>query len=262
MTGSTETVVFALLVLLGGAVGVFGTLVGVGGGFILTPLLLVMYPRDSAETVTAISLAVVFCNAGSGSVAYGRLRRIDYRSGLAFALATLPGAVVGSLLVAVAPRRMFDILMAVLLGCVSAWLLFAGSRPRRVEPSHLGSPRTVTDSSGNTYRYTVPMQRGVLYSIGVGFVSSFLGIGGGIIHVPILAHALGFPIHLATATSHFVLAITAAVGTITHIASGSFRDGTIDRTVALSMGVVVGAQIGARISQRVHGDVIQRAPNQ
>jgi uncharacterized protein len=77
----TTTTVLAL-VLLGFGVGVFGTLVGAGGGFILTPMLLVVYPHDSPQTITAISIAVVFFNAGSGSIAYARQHRIDYRSGL------------------------------------------------------------------------------------------------------------------------------------------------------------------------------------
>lgn len=88
-----------ILCLLGVGVGAFGTLVGAGGGFILTPILLLLYPHDSAQTLTAISLAVVFFNAVSGSIAYQRQRRIDLRSGGIFALATLPGAVGGALLV-------------------------------------------------------------------------------------------------------------------------------------------------------------------
>ena len=70
----------ALLVLLGFAVGAFGTLVGAGGGFILTPVLLVLYPHESPQTITAISLMAVFFNALSGTFAYARQRRIDYAS--------------------------------------------------------------------------------------------------------------------------------------------------------------------------------------
>jgi uncharacterized protein len=80
-----------LLALIGLGVGAFGTLIGAGGGFILTPILLLLYPHDSAQTLTAISLAAVFFNAASGTTAYARQRRIDYRNGVVFALATLPG---------------------------------------------------------------------------------------------------------------------------------------------------------------------------
>ena len=74
-----------LLCLLGVGVGAFGTLVGAGGGFVLTPVLLLLYPHDSARTLTAISLAVIFFNAASGTVAYARQRRTDFRSGIVFA---------------------------------------------------------------------------------------------------------------------------------------------------------------------------------
>src|SRR5476649_259311 len=102
-----------VLVAIGFAVGAFSTNVGAGGGFILTPILLVLYPHDPPRTITAISIAVVFFNAGSGSIAYAKQRRIDYRSGLVFGIATLPGAVLGALAVGHVSRRFFDLLMAV-----------------------------------------------------------------------------------------------------------------------------------------------------
>jgi uncharacterized membrane protein YfcA len=68
---------YLLLALLGLIVGTFGTLVGAGGGFILTPVLLVVYPELTPAQITSISLLVVFFNALSGSVAYARLKRID-----------------------------------------------------------------------------------------------------------------------------------------------------------------------------------------
>lgn len=248
-----------LLIALGASVGIFGTLVGAGGGFILTPILLLLYPRDSPATITAISLVVVFFNALSGSAAYARQRRIDYRSGLAFAGATIPGAIAGALLVSVASRDLFDVLMAVILAGLAAWLVVGSRRSDARAPARTGQPRTLTDRDGTTYRYRVPLGRGVAFSLVVGFVSSFLGIGGGVIHVPLLIGALGFPVHIATATSHFVLANMSAVGTMTHVVSGDFAGGTgMRRSIALSIGVVGGAQLGALLSQRVHGVLIQR----
>ncbi|MGH3000420.1 MAG: sulfite exporter TauE/SafE family protein, partial [Gaiellaceae bacterium] len=102
-----DTTTAVILVAIGVGVGTFGTIVGAGGGFILTPILLLLYPHDSPRTITAISLAVVFFNAASGSVAYARQRRIDYRSGVVFAIATLPGAVGGALLVGHVSRHVF-----------------------------------------------------------------------------------------------------------------------------------------------------------
>jgi uncharacterized membrane protein YfcA len=246
-----------LLVLLGFGVGVFGTVIGAGGGFILTPILLLLYPHESAQTLTAISLTAVFFNAASGSVAYARQGRIDYRSGVVFAVATIPGAIGGALLVGDVSRQAFDAMMGAVLAALAVWLLAGERWPLRQARGPL-ERRVLTDRSGETYEYAVPLRRGVIFSLGVGFVSSFLGIGGGVIHVPLLVRAFGFPTHIATATSHFVLAVMAGTGTLTHLVIGSFHHHGFRRTVALSLGVVGGAQLGAHISLRLHGRAIER----
>lgn len=248
-----------LLITLGLGVGAFGTLVGAGGGFILTPLLLLLYPSDSPATVAAISLMVVFFNAASGSVAYARQRRIDYRSGAVFAVATLPGAIAGAFAVEVAPRRLFTAITAALLLGLSLWLLLRTSAASDATATGSATTRVITDRDGTTYRYSPRVGRGAVLSVGVGFVSSFLGIGGGIIHVPLLVGALGFPVHLATATSHFVLANMAFVGSLTHLAAGNFDGGdALPRALLISVGVVVGAQGGAWLSRRLHGRHIEQ----
>jgi uncharacterized membrane protein YfcA len=251
-----ETIV--ILGLVGFAVGAFGTLVGAGGGFILTPILLLLYPHDSAQTLTAISLTAVFFNAASGTAAYARQRRTDFRTGSVFALATLPGAVAGALVVGVVSRQAFDLLMAIVLLLLALWLVAGERWPKRRPARGWLVHRTMVDREGTEYRYVVPIGRGALYSLVVGFVSSFLGIGGGVIHVPLLVRALGFPTHIATATSHFVLAVMAGAGTLTHVASGSFEHGHgVRRAIVLSAGVVVGAQLGARLSLRLRGRAIE-----
>jgi uncharacterized protein len=247
----------ALLVAIGLAAGALGTLIGAGGGFILTPILLFMYPHDSPKTLTAISITAVFFNAASGSSAYARQRRIDYRSGTVFALATLPGAIAGALAVSVVSRAVFDDIMGGVL-LTLALLLLTGERFRLPEPRRHLEHRLLVDRRGQSHEYSVPIRLGAAYSVGVGFLSSFLGIGGGVIHVPLLVSALGFPTHIATATSHFVLTITAATGTVTHLFLGSFGHGSgLRRAAALSVGMVAGAQVGARFSLRLRGIAIQ-----
>jgi uncharacterized membrane protein YfcA len=117
----------------------------------------------------------------------------------------------------------------------------------------------IVDREGKHYRYHANIRLGALFSVVVGFVSSFLGIGGGVVHVPLLVTVLGFPTHVATATSHFVLAWMALVATLTHVAAGTFQHGVgLRRAAALSVGVVFGAQLGAQLSQRLSGPVIQQ----
>jgi uncharacterized membrane protein YfcA len=247
-----------LLCLLGFGVGVFGTLVGAGGGFILTPVLLLVYPQSSPALITAISLIAVFFNAGSGSIAYARQRRIDYRSGVVFALCTLPGSVLGVLVADKVSRPGFDVIMGFALTGLAWWLVRGRRQPHGHEVQR-GSPRTIVDRGGQHYHYHANVKLGGMLSVGVGFVSSFLGIGGGVVHVPLLVTVLGFPTHVATATSHFVLAWMALVATLTHIATGTFHHAVgLRRAAALSVGVVFGAQLGAVLSQRLSGTMIQR----
>jgi uncharacterized protein len=247
-----------LLGLLGFAVGVFGTLVGAGGGFILTPVLLLVYPQSTPALITAISLVVVFFNAGSGSIAYARQHRIDYRSGAVFAACTLPGSVLGVLLANKVSRPGFDVIMGIALTALAVWLLRGRKRVFDVHTGH-GPLRVLTDVEGNEYRYRANVRLGALLSLVVGFVSSFLGIGGGVVHVPLLVTVLGFPTHIATATSHFVLAWMALVATLTHVVIGTFHGGLgLRRAAALSVGVVFGAQLGAVLSKKLSGTAIQR----
>lgn len=247
------------LIPLGFAVGAYGTLIGAGGGFLLVPILLLLYPRDTPETITSISLAVVFFNALSGSIAYARLRRIEYRSGLIFSAATIPGAILGALTTAYVPRHLFDTVFGLLLMALSVFLAL---KPGGGEKESLPCPPnyrtcTLTESNGTVHSFSYNQALGVTVSLGVGFVSSFLGIGGGIIHVPVLVHLLNFPVHIATATSQFVLANMALTGTLTHIATGIFTQG-LRRTLLLSVGVLLGAQLGAWLSCRIQGKWIIR----
>ena len=249
---------FIGLAALGLFVGAYGTLIGAGGGFVLVPVLLLLYPRYSPAEVTAVSLGVVFANAASGSVSYFRLRRADYRTGWWLAAATLPGAVLGAIVVGAIPRGVFEVIMGASLLVVGAYLV---ARPQGRMPLMLNSrfvvEREITDSSGRSYSYRLNLGLAVLLSVAVGFVSSVLGIGGGIIHVPLLTTFFGFPEHVATATSHFVLMIMSGAATGTHILQGDYA-ATIGTTLALAAGVLVGAPVGASISQRVEGRWIVR----
>jgi len=236
--GADSIVVLGAIGLLVGAVG---TLVGAGGGFLLAPVLLVLYPHDSPQTLTSISLAAVCANSTSGSIAYLRQRRVDVRNGLIFGAAAMPGAIGGALVVDFVPRTAFDAIMAAALGTVAIWLALSGRKARPVREG------------------PVPVARGVALSAVVGFVSSFLGIGGGVFHVPLLVMALGYPTHVATATSHFVLALMSGGAVVTHAIQGSYHVGHgLRRALVLAVTLAIGAQVGARASVRVPALAIER----
>lgn len=250
--------IWLALAAVGLGVGTFGSLIGVAGGLLLVPILLFLYPHDSPANITSTTLAVAFLSALSGSIAYGRLKRIDYRSGIFFSLSAVPGSVIGASITTLLNRNIFQIVFGISLIMVAIYLLM---RPEKLNTTPFikagRTTRKITDSSGNTFSYSFSLPVGMAIAFGVGLVGGLLGIGGGIMHVPVLTQILGFPTHIATATSQFVVATTTIAAVTVHAVSSAFTQG-IPRTAALSAGAIVGAQIGARLSQRISGPWIVR----
>lgn len=250
------------MIVFGVLVGSYGTMVGVGGGFLIVPALLLAFGL-SAEQAAGTSITVVFLNAFSGTVSYARQKRIDYRAGSRFAIATIPGAIGGAFLTGFVGGRVFDIVFGSLLIALSLFLLwrpvveeeYAESLIDEAEAERWLIQRTHVDKAGGVFEYAYDVRHGVAISAFVGVLSSMLGIGGGIIHVPALIHLLNFPAHLATATSQFILVVTALVGMITHLVLGNVLPGP---AILMGVGAISGAQIGAALGRKLKGSLLIR----
>jgi uncharacterized protein len=255
----------AELLIIGLFIGAAGTLIGAGGGFILVPFLLLADHSLSTEIVTAISIAVVAANAISGSIAYARSGRIDYKAGLLFAACTIPGSILGVFVTAYIPRLAFRLFFGLLLIALSVLLFLKKKEKKQRQFTQNNIPKgwkhhEITGRNSVTYSYTYNQYRGVLISIVVGFLSPLLGIGGGIIHVPALVQWLYFPVYVATATSHFILAIMCTISVIVHAAEGNYNNPEIQHLIIfIATGAVVGAQVGAFISHKIKTTIIVRA---
>jgi uncharacterized membrane protein YfcA len=225
------------LFMTGCVVGAFGTLIGVGGGIIFVPIFLLALHWEP-QLAVGTSLAIVFLNAVSGSAAYIKQKKVYYDAAVRFSIATVPGALAGGYLASYFTHAGFHIAFGVLLMCIAVIMFF--------RPSPNGAS---FDSTGFSYNRTV----GVLISIAVGFLSSVFGVGGGIIHVPAMVYLLGFPTHIATATSQFVLAVSSLFGVISHYLAKNIL---VTPALIIGAGAILGAQIGARISLRVKSRII------
>lgn len=253
-----------LLVVIGFLIGTIGTLIGAGGGFILVPLLILSIPSLNPDSITAISMGVVACNAISGSIAYIKAKRVDFKAGIIFAICTIPGSILGVLTTKVISKQIFDLLFGtILIGL--AFFLFIKGQKKSSRPSFDGNQKgwisqNITDKNGEVYNYSYNIRNGIFLSILVGYLSPLLGIGGGIIHVPAMTEWLMFPVHVATATSHFILAIMSTVSVVTHFFQGSYKDPLVIKLlVGLAVGVIPGAQVGAYLSHRLKGKIIVKA---
>lgn len=234
---------YAIFLLLGIGVGTFGTLVGIGGGLILVPFFIFfmsagcIYPYfHEASQIVGTSLFVVFTNALSGTIAYIRQRRVFYHAAVPFALATLPGAFLGSYAADRFTDESLDFYYGCFLLCMASLMYWNNTRKN-------GSNTAMEIAPG--FKYNRPL--GIVCSGGVGFIASMFGIGGGIIHVPLMVYVLGFPAHIATATSQFVLAVSSLVGLISHTILGHV---VWLPAICIGIGAALGAQLGAKISKQ------------
>lgn len=252
--------------MVGFGVGIYGTLVGAGGGFIMVPIFLIVLGSGiTPAQATATSLAVVFFNAVSGSVSYLRQGRVDVRTALIFGVATFPGAIIGTLVSRYFANRPFYIAFGLLLIAIAVFLnVRPDPKKAKIETlDEAAAPalpwgwvaRTITERGGKTTRFAFNMVGGIALSFGIGFISSIFGVGGGIIHVPAMVFLFNFPPHIATATSILALLLSSGVSTVSNVLQENVRWLIM---LGLTLGVIPGAQVGAALSQRIGGVAILR----
>jgi len=261
--------------VLGVGTGVYGILVGAGGGVILAPALMIFFGVE--PTVAAgTSLALVSINSVSGTVAYKRSGLVDIRSGWVFAFSAVPGSLIAPMVLDSASTTLFKILFGFLLLLLALIILL---RPQYREdesdtdssesdqefdtinkvPSWLDftlTDRNIVTRRGNTYKYRFNESLSVFFNLLLGFISSFFGTGGGFLRTPILVSVFGFPVRVAVATSIFSLSIYATVGALVHVYLGH-----VDWYPALvwsGLGLIIGGQIGARLVEVIKGVIILR----
>ena len=251
------------MVFLGVFSGVYGVLVGAGGGFILGPMLLSLFDYEEPEMVAGTVLAAIAVNSVLVSIRYIRTKVVDYRSAFLFAAAAAPGAVIGAFGVGAIAPSVFRTLFGALLLLLALQLAF---RPNIVRILRIGqsrrrislsvSKRHIVTASGQEYRYQFNEPLAASFNVALGFISSFFGIGGGFLRTPILVLAFGFPVRIAAASSVFALSIYGSAGALAHGYLGHIE--LFPTLIFIGVGLVVGGQIGAALSGRIQGIWVMR----
>jgi uncharacterized membrane protein YfcA len=210
-------------------------MVGLGGGFIAVPVLLLFFHLRPG-VASGTSLALVVANSGSGALTYLLQKRVHVRIGLLVALGGLPASILGALVSARISSQLFDWLFAIFLLGVAFDMTVNRSK------------RLAGRSEDHTRILGMPWYRALSLGFGVGFISSLFGIGGGVLLVPSLLYFSDLPAHMISATSHFGIVLTSPVGLATHWVE---QDIKWDYVVPLVIGGLLGGPIGARLSLRL-----------
>lgn len=232
--------------------GSYGTIVGIGGGILFVPFLL-LFLNASPQHAVGTSIAIVFFNALSGAYAYMKQGRVDLRSGLLFASAIVPATILGAWLSRYLSSTILSIIVAILLIASSLFIFFSPVKMVDIDIAH--KTRRLKDHDGHLFSYSPRVGLGIFFSLLIGVTYGLLGVGGGIILVPLMVFALGFPPHIATATSQFILAISAFFGTGSHLALGNIL---YLPAITMAIAAIPGAQLGAYISRKLKASALTR----
>ena len=233
-----------LLPIFGFLISIAAALSGIGGGIFIVPLLNLFYSQEVA-VATGTSLATIILISIASTANYVKQKRVYFKVGLILALATAPGAYAGSELIRIQLiKTWLGLIFGVFLIIVAAQMVY------NAVSSTSQTPCSQTD---NVFESTILRKHEKLLvafalSFFGGVASGLLGIGGGIILVPVMCYALDFPIHFSIPTSMFIMIFTSISGV-----AGQLQQGNVDPQFAiyLGLGAIIGAQVGAYTSKKL-----------
>ncbi|BBH22682.1 UPF0721 transmembrane protein [Paenibacillus baekrokdamisoli] len=241
------------LVVLGFIASIFGSVVGLGGGIIIVPTLILLGSRLTGseinhEVAVGTSLAVLIVTALASTLSYAKKKRVDFRSGWLLFITSGPAAMLGSAITRYLQNGVFQLVFGIFM------LLMAGLLIARdfLKPVSRKWPieRTFTDEDGSIHTYGYAILPALIIGFCVGLISGLFGIGGGSLFVPMMVLLFRFPPHVATATSMFVIFLSSILGSGVHAALGEIQLWIV---LALVPGAWFGGKIGAIIAGKMTG---------
>ncbi len=226
-----------IFVIVSFGAGTLGSMLGLGGGFIIVPALAFMGFRPSE--IASTSLFAVFSTSVSSTLAYMSQKTIDYSLGTRFALISIPGAIIGAYVSDYITIQPFKLYFALVLIGTSLYILRGSvfSKAHQTQRTH----------SVMALCYTASFIAGIL--------SSLFGVGGGVIFVPMMVALLGMSMYVSAPTSQFIVLITSVAGLASHVALGH---PDYLQALILAVGAFAGAQLGAKISTFIKEKLLQK----
>jgi uncharacterized membrane protein YfcA len=218
------------LLPLGFVAGVIGSMIGLGGGFVMVPVL--TFSGFVPTLAASDSLFAAFSNSVASTVSYARQKRIVYSLGLKLALFAIPGTILGAYISDDVSSSLFKLLFGAVLVSSGVYIYL---RRKMESREHNLSKQMMVFAVGASFF--------------AGIISSLFGIGGGTVFVPLMVVAIGLSMKLAAPTSQFILMFVAASGIIVHSALGhpNYYEAGM-----LSIGSFVGGIVGSKLSTRVN----------
>ena len=258
-----EIIQFMLIAVLA---GFLGSLVGLGGGIIITPALTILFGIDIKYAIGASIIAVIATSSGS-AIAFVKDHVSNMRVGMLLEVFTTAGGVVGALMAGIFSSKLLYIFFSlILLNSFYGMLKKTGlitkvkKEEKKVENDKYAERYKLNSTyydkaTGKTVAYNVTnVPQGSLVMFGAGLASGLLGIGSGAFKVVALDSYMKLPIKVSTATSNFMMGVTATASALIY-----FFNGTINPVIAapIAIGTLIGSRTGAKVMQRLDAKYIR-----
>jgi uncharacterized protein len=257
-------VVETLLILLAAAVfiGVIGSMLGIGGGIFLVPIMTLGLGID-IKIAAATSLVTIIVTSSTSASRFLRQGYVNVKLGMFLEMFTVSGAIIGAVLVIYLTPQSIEVVFGLVLVYTAFYMWLrrevacrlvdaespAAGHPGRFDGSFLD------ENAGKACRYEVKnVQRGAFASFIAGNLSGLIGVGGGIVKVPAMNLWMGVPIKAATATSNFMIGVTAVASALVYLSNGLIAPVV---TSVAAIGIFIGAILGSRIMVKMAGRTLR-----
>lgn len=246
-----DPIILMGLLIMGSGAGILGALFGLGGGIIFVPLLMLIFGLAPAEAV-AISLIGIIAGSMGASTVFVDKGLSNVKLGLLLEITTAAGAVIGAILATYLEDW-------ILVGVFSVIVVYSGIRmilnPERITEPAEGSDSPLCfeykdESAGESVRYQVEnVKGGMAVCTFAGMISSMSGVGGGAIKVPLMNLYMHMPIKAASATSSYMIGITAFSGAMTYFLAGQVL---LEYAAGVAIGAFIGSLAGTMLARRIN----------